>query len=131
MLQVRGHGPVPAPPVDRPGRHVHPIRGGVSEGDAARVRAQDRGDRGPRLSLALEGVLEEVLVGPARAQFPGLGVGHRAGRLARHRPGRARVEVDARGRGRQRLADRGDLLVIGQEWRHHARMIGSGCPGSC
>ena len=92
----------------------------MHEGYVARIRAQDGGNRRPRLGPPLERILVEVVVGPTRAQFPGFGLGHRPCRLPGEWPGRARVEVDARGSGRERFPDLGDLLVVGEKRGDHA-----------
>ena len=65
VFEVRRHDPIAGFPVDRPGRHVHPVRGRVREGNMARVRPDDAGDRGPRLGPPLQSVPPEVGVGAA------------------------------------------------------------------
>ncbi len=121
VLQARSDRPVARLPVDRPRRDVHPVGGGMGQRDARRARSEDRRNRCPRLRHPLERVPPVVGVRAAGSKFPRLGLGHRPGRLARQRPGAAGVEVDAGGRGREGLAQGGDLLVVGEKRGYHVR----------
>ena len=122
MLQGRGHDPIALTPVHGSCGNVHAVRGGMGQGDAVRAGPEDGGHRRASLGLALERVLQVVAVGPAGAELPCLGLGHGMRGLARERPARAGVEVDAGGSRRQGFPESRDLLVIGEEWTDHCSL---------
>ena len=123
VLDAGGHDPVPGLPVDRPGADVHPVGRAVGDGDVVDVGRQHGGDRRPRLGHALEGLVPVVDLGPPVSQLVACELGHRGGRLARQRPDRPGVQVDA---GRQRREGRPDRRQAGRSpgiWGDHGRII--------
>ncbi len=122
MLQGRGDGSISGSPIDGPGGDVHAVGGGMGQGDSARVRTQNGGGSRSGLGPPFQRILPEVAIGSAGAQLPGLRFGHGVSGLPGQRPGRAGVQVDARGRGRKRFTDCRDLLVVGEKWGHHRRL---------
>jgi hypothetical protein len=95
----------------------------VGQVHVVEVDGQDRGNRRARLLDPCRDVLGAVAVNAARPDLPRGHLGHRGGALRRERPGERGVQVDARVRGREGLAERRDLLRIRHGGPDHGRMI--------
>ncbi len=119
VLEPRRDRPVAGPPVDRPAGDVHRLGGRVDEGDRLGSRAADRRHARPGLVHPLEEFSEVVRAGPADPELTVGQLGHEPMGLGRQRPNRSGVEIDPRGRRRQRFADRDQALVFREEWGDH------------
>jgi hypothetical protein len=110
----------------KPGRVSGDGQSAVDAGaqrDLAGLGADEGGQHRPCLVRALRHIVLAVLARAPDPEVPVVGLAHCRRRLGWQRAGSRSVEIDARACRRERVAQRSDLLRVGQEGVHGAAMI--------